>query len=179
MQLKNVYESLEKSKEFLSWRKDHKESYLAHVFRLFDEPNKDIWQFGYYNSDDKISTFICEGESVKEVPEQNIFKKDNISVPRLDMGTVRIDFVEALAKAEELRTSKYPQHPILKSFAILQTIENQQVYNITYVTKTFNTINLRIGSADGEVKREKITSLMEMAAFEKGGRNDKNKNYIG
>ena len=66
MQVKDKLKFLQDSKEFGEWKKKNKESYLAHVFRMLDEANINIWQFGYYNKDDTITTFILEYEEVKE-----------------------------------------------------------------------------------------------------------------
>jgi len=76
MQLSEKLSQLEKNKVFIDWKKENSDSYLAHVFRMLDDANVKLWQFGYYNKDDSITTFILDGEDVKEIPEQEIFKKN-------------------------------------------------------------------------------------------------------
>jgi hypothetical protein len=179
METKETYSLLIKSKEFKDWKKKSAGSYLAHVFRMFDEENKGLWQFGYYNSDDTITTFLVEGNSVKQIPSQNIFKKDNVAIAELKMSLVKIDFESAMEKACKIQSEKYGSHPVLKSFAILQKIGNDQVFNITFLTKTFNMLNLRIDSGNGGIVNEKFSSLASMMNVEAGIKQDKDSSYIG
>ena len=179
MQLKEKLSQLEKNKIFLDWKKGNSDSYLAHIFRMLDEVNKNIWQFGYYNKDDSITTFILDDDSVKEVPEQEIFKKDKKKLPRLDMEKVKIGFDDAVEKSNKLQQEKYKQHPIMKTIVILQTIKDGQVYNVTFVTQTFGTLNIHIDSETGEIKSDKFVSLMEIAKFQKGKAGKKDTEYIG
>ncbi|MBD3164619.1 hypothetical protein GF323_05460 [Candidatus Woesearchaeota archaeon] len=179
MQLKEKLAALQKSKIFLDWKKKNKDSYLAHIFRMFDEANKGIWQFGYYNPDDTITTFVVEKEKVKEVPEQEIFRKGRHRLPPLAIGKIKLSFEESLKAAKELQEKKYPKHPIMKEIAILQKLENDQIYNITFVTQTLGTINIHLDTETGEIKSDKFTSLMDIAKFEKGGKDKKDTEYIG
>ena len=179
MELKDKLSKLEQSKIFVDWKKDNVDSYLAHIFRMLDDANKDMWQFGYYNKDDTITTFIMDGEKVNEVPEQEIFKKDKHKLEALDIDNIKIGFDEATEKANQLQQEKYKQHPIMKTIVILQKLPEGQVFNVTFVTKTFNTLNVRMDSSSGAVVKEKLTSLMEIAKFEKGGGDKKDQSYIG
>lgn len=176
MLTKEKYEILQKSSVFTEWKEKNANSYLAHIFRMFDEANQNIWQFGYYNSDDTITTFILENDTVNEVPEQQIFKKDDHKLAPLNLDTISIDFDQALEIAKKKHEEKYAQHPIMKSIAILQIVEQVQLYNITFVTKTFNTLNIRVDASSSEIVHEQLISLMEMAKVEKGG---KSPDYIG
>jgi hypothetical protein len=159
---------IENSECFLSWKNENPDSYLVHIFRMFDNENKDVWQFGYYNSDDTITTFMLDVEKISEIPEQDIFKRDRTKIPAVDISSIKIDFNEALEKAKAIQTEKYRSHPVLKVFGILQRIKDNSVYNITFVTQTFNTLNIHVDSKTGEILHEKLTSLMSMAKIEKG-----------
>jgi hypothetical protein len=177
MQFKDKLKEVEKHKLFLDWKKKNKESYLAHVFRMLDEANKDMWQFGFYNPDDTITTFILNKEDVKEVPQEQIFHKERKKLPELSLEEIKLSFEEAVGKANELHDKKYKQHPVMKTIMILQKIEDKQVYNITFVTQTFNTLNIRVDAGEGKIVHEKLTSLMDIAKFEKG--KGKDTGYIG
>jgi hypothetical protein len=181
MEILKKIKELEKSKEFLEWKKSNEKSYLVHVFRMFDDENKDVWQIGYYNENDTITTFFLDSYGVKEIPEQNIFKKDKKKVPRLVLKNVKIEFEDALEIANKIHSERYSNHPVLKLFAILQKIGEEQVFNITYVTQTFNTLNIRVDSSSREIKKEELTSLMDIAKFDEGKKSsseDSDKNYI-
>lgn len=179
MELKDKLSKLEQSKVFIEWKKNKSDSYLAHIFRMLDEANKDIWQFGYYNKDDTITTFIMDVEKVNELPEQEIFKKDKHKLEPLVMDKVKLGFDKVVEKSTNLQQEKYKSHPVMKTIIILQIVEEGQVFNVTFVTQTFNTINIRIDSSSGEIVKEKLSSLMEMAKFEKGEADKKDKRYIG
>lgn len=172
MLLKEKLSKLEKNKLFLEWKKENNDSYLAHIFRMVDKANENIWQFGYYNNDDSITTFIMENDSVKEIPEQEIFKKDKRKLAKLDINKIGISFDEAVEKAKKLQQEKYKQHPIMNIIAILQTIEDGQIFNVTFVTQTFGTLNIHISSETGEIKSDKFVSMMEVAK-------SKNTEHIG
>jgi hypothetical protein len=179
MQVKDKLSQLQKNKIFTEWKKENKDSYLAHVFRMLDEANEKLWQFGYYNKDDSITTFILDENEISEIPEQEIFKKSKKKLGKLDMGKVKVSFEDALKKAEDVQNKKYKQHPIMKKIIILQTIDDGQVFNMTFVTQTFGTINIHIDSETGKVKSDKFTSLMDIARVEKGGKGKKDTEYIG
>ena len=119
MQLKDKLSKLESSKIFTEWKKDNKDSYLAHIFRMLDKANENIWQFGYYNKDDTITTFIMDSEEVSEVPEQEIFKKDKRKLKPLDLGKIKISFDDSIEVANKLHQEKYRPHPIMKTMIIL------------------------------------------------------------
>jgi hypothetical protein len=178
MQLKEKLEELEKNKIFLDWKKENADSYLAHIFRMLDEVNKDIWQFGYYNKDDTITTFILESGNVKEVPEQEIFKNEKKKLEKLDIENIKVSFDDAVDKANNLQQEKYKQHPIMKTIAILQKLKDGQVFNITFVTQTFGTLNIHVDSTTGNINKDFFTSLMDIAKVEKG-KGGKGTEYIG
>jgi len=177
MDVQEKINELEKENLFSSWKKKNSGSYLAHVFRMMDEPK--IWQFGFYNKDDTITTFVYNDGEVKETPEEEIFKKTKEKIPALDVESVKLSFEDAVSRAEELHKEKYFRHPVMKTIAILQKIEDDQIFNLTFVTKTFNTLNIRVDSSDGRILHEKLTSIMDMAEFEKGEKGNKDTSYIG
>ena len=177
MQLKEKLEILEKNKTFVDWKKTNEKSYLAHIFRMFDKANENIWQFGYYNSDDTITTFILESDEVKEIPEQEIFKKDKKKLDPLDLDKIKLSFEDAVEIATEVQKEKYKEHPIMKTIVILQKLESQ-VFNITFVTQTFGTLNIHVDSENKKIVSDKFTSLMDIAKFEKG-KGGEDTDYIG
>jgi hypothetical protein len=173
MQIKKVVEELTNSKEFRLWKEDNKESYLAHLFRMMDEPNEGIWQLGYYNpKEDKITTFIFENEGIKIVPPSDIFKKPDTELNALDIESVSIDWMTALENASEFREKEYRNEWPVKSFFILQSITEGVIYNLTLVTKTFNTLNIKVSAKTGKIISSKLTSLFEIAKMEKGLRGE-------
>ncbi len=159
----DTIKKLEDSKVYSDWKKDHPESYLVHSFMMLDTNNESPWQIGLYvKSHDKVVTFFMDDE-IKVSDEEEAFKKDKKAIDELDLGIVKIGYDEALQKAKDLQKAKYPNDKPQKTILILQNIDGGTVYNITFVTASFNTLNIKINPDDGEVKSHKLTSLMDMA----------------
>jgi len=153
---------LEDSKEFKDFKKQNKEAYLAHVFYMLDEANQDIVQIGYYNkSKDRITTFIVEGDNITKNPEAEVFKEQEIMMKPIDLSKVKINVNEAVDIAEKLQKDKYKQEIPVKKIAILQHLPLGQVWNITFVTQTFKTLNIKIDSGTKKIVSEKLLSIIE------------------
>ena len=102
MEIKDIVKKLEDNPEFSSWKKENKESYLTHIFKMDDEANKDIWQIGYYNKDGTITTFVIEKDDIKIIPEEKPFQEKKRKIKKLNMKDVLIDFDEALKTSSSL-----------------------------------------------------------------------------
>lgn len=164
MKIRKLIKKLEDSKEFKDWKKENNASSLVHVFKMFDEANKDEWQIGFYNPDDKIITFIIGKDSIQILPESEIFKKPDAKIFKLNIEDVKVELIEALEKAKNFQEKDYPQEKPMKEIVILQKLDIGQVYNITFVTQTFNTLNIKIDAKTGEIKSHKLMSLMDPKA---------------
>lgn len=164
MEIIKVLERLEEDKEFKEWKKEKKDSFLAHIFKLLDDANEDDWQVGYYNKDDTITTFIVTPKEIKIAETENIFKKPEAKIQKLDKNKIKIDITEALQTAEKIQTTEYKQETPFKIITILQKLDIGQVYNITYVTQGFKVLNFKIDSSNGKVLKKTLQSIMEFKA---------------
>ena len=161
MEPQKLIKELEAHSEFKEWRKKNPKSFLAHLFVMHDEPNKGIVQVGYSNRDESMTTFFIEKGEVKIATEQEVFKKPDDRILKLDIRNVKLADEEAMEKAEKILAEEYRQKP-LKSFLILQNLrEFGQIYNITFVTAGFRTLNVKIDAATGNVLKHELTSLMQ------------------
>lgn len=158
MKVMDVVKKLEKSSKF---KELNKKSYLAHLFKMMDDLNKDIWQVGYYNEDGTITTFIIEKKDIKVVPEQEVFQKTKRKVKKLDIDKVKIDPDKALDIAKDLQQKKFSGNTPLKIMVVLQNIANHIVYNITYITNSFNTLNMKIDAINGKVISYELTPMLQ------------------
>lgn len=164
MEIKDTIKRLKDSKEFKEWQKKNKDSFLAHIFKMLDDENKDDWQIGFYNKEDTITSFILTPKSIKIADSENIFKKPEAKIQKLDEEQIKIDITEALQTAEKIQTTEFKQETPFKIITILQKIDIGQVYNITYVTQTFKVLNFKISSETGKVLQKKLTPVMEFKA---------------
>ncbi len=157
---------LENTPEFKEWNKTHKTHYLAHAFKLLDDANKNIWQIGYYNKEsDTITTFILEeGKDIKIIPDLEVFKQEKDIIKKLEISKIKIDPQEALDIAEDFLKKEYTAEIPVKTILILQTIEQGQVYNISFIIQSIGVINLKISSENGKVLEHKKISMSEFKA---------------
>ena len=160
MKIKEIISKLENSKEFQDWKKKNKEDYLAHVFNMFDNQTEGIWQIGYANKDSKVTTFII-GENITIMPDEKVFQEKKSKIKKLDLNKVKIDLDEALNKAEEFQKEKYDGNTPLKIMVVVQNIANNVLYNITYITRAFNTLNMKIDATDGKLISHEITPMLQ------------------
>ena len=162
MEAKDIIKNLEGSKEFKEWKKERKDSFLAHIFKMFDEANAGETQAGYYNKDDTITTFLIAGDGVKLMQSEEIFKKPDAKVLKLELKNIKVDIGKALKTADEIQQKEFKAHTPIKKILILQKLEVLgQVYNITFVTQSFNILNLKIDSGTGKISEKLFKPIMD------------------
>jgi hypothetical protein len=153
------YERLQSSEEFQNWKGKNPEFYLAHIMII----NEGDCQIGFCDrTGEKMTTFNMEDSGIIVKEGEEVFKEPGIKIAKLDITKVRISFEEALEKAGKTQQEKYKNHGIAKKIVILQKLAIGQVYNITFVTNTFHTLNMKVDSSSGEIIEEKLNSLFEM-----------------
>lgn len=158
MEIKELYKKLKDSGEFKDWKKKHPKEYLVHFFK-FSEGMEGEWQIGYYSKEtDKITTFLI-GEQVGILPEEEVFKKDK-TVKRLNLNRVKIDEKSAFKTIEKLREKEHREKKTLRTIVILQHLGIGQVWNITYITAEFNTLNFKVDAENGKVISHELVSLV-------------------
>jgi len=150
---------------FTEWNSLHKSCYLAHAFVMKDDKGEELWQFGYYNPETKkMTTFLNEYGKIKILAEQEVLESGN-KIETLTPEDVVITAEQMKASAQKILEENYKNQPVSKSFFIVQDIGGKgPLYNLTYFTMTFKTINIKINSKTGEVIEH---SLMGLADFDK------------
>ncbi len=158
--IKESLRDLEKTDDYKNWRKEHKESYLSNVFFI----NEESWQICYYNpKKDKLTTFL-DNKLLKA--DGAIFKKNRDKINELKIENIKIDFEDALKVIEKLVKEKYSHETLTTKIVILQNI-NAEMWNITYLTSTFNVLNVKINAINGEMISEKLTAAMQFGNRDK------------
>jgi len=164
VKIKELVKKLEGFQEYKGWKKENYASSLVHIFKMFDEANKDEWQIGFYNSDDTITTFIIGNECIRMIPKAEIFKEPNTKIQKLDIDGVKIELDDALGKARKFQEKEYPNEKPIKEIVILQNLDIGQLYNITLVTRAFNTLNMKVDAKTGKIVKHQLVSLMDLEA---------------
>lgn len=160
MELKPALKKLEKSQDFRKWRDEHTYTYLSYAFRIPQEmPNE--WQLGFYDrKKDKITTFVVSNEGIKVRPEEEVFKKEETEVSEIQIDKIKVSFDNAIAKANDFQQKNFPKDKSIKTIAILQNIGKfGNIWNITYITEAFNTLNMKINAFSGKVLEHNISSV--------------------
>ncbi|MDO8740638.1 MAG: hypothetical protein Q7J54_03655 [Candidatus Woesearchaeota archaeon] len=165
MKLKDAITKITECDELKEWKLKNKESYLSTIFVMMDEKQKSEWQFGYYNpKNDKMTSFFVFEDSIKQAEESEVFKEPGAAVKELDLSKVTVWVDKALETANNLQEKKYPKETPEKVIVILQNIEEGTLWNITYVTRAFNTLNIKVDAATGKIISDKLTNLMQFRA---------------
>jgi len=161
MDLKPALKKLEESSDFKKWRQKNKNTYLSYAFKIPQEMGANDWQIGFYNrKKDKITTFVLVGDNIKIRSEEEIFKKEEMKVNEIQLDKVKLTFDNAIGKADEFQQKKFPKDKSIKTIAILQNISSiGNVWNVTYVTEAFNTLNMKIDASNGNVLEHNLSSV--------------------
>ncbi|MBI2654556.1 hypothetical protein HYX02_07175 [Candidatus Woesearchaeota archaeon] len=160
MDLKPALEKLEESPEFKKWKQKNKDTYLSYAFKIPQEmPNE--WQLGFYDKKkDKITTFVINGNNIKVRLEEDVFKKESAKVNEISIAKVKLTFDTAIKKANEFQQKNFPKDRSIKTIAILQNLPKLgNIWNITYLTEAFNTLNMKIDAASGKMLEHNIQSV--------------------
>ena len=164
MNFKTSLKKLKNSSEFKKWISKNKESYLTYAFTMIENSEKSEWQIGYYNKKlDKVAVFTIN-DNIKINPEQDIFKKPGTAVKKINLKDVKFSLDKVLKKAHSIKNKKYPKELIKKTIAILQSIELGQLWNITFITSSLNTINIKIDAKTGKIIKHELVSLFQFRA---------------
>ena len=169
MELKFALKKLRESKEFKDINLKNPDIFLSYAFKMLDDNKEQPWQFGFYHkSTDKIVTFIVEETQIGIQEEEEIFKKPETEVKQIDLEKVKIPFKDLLKKVKEFQKKKYSKELVDKTIAILQNLkEYGTIWNITYLTRSFNTLNIKANAENGRIIHHNIDSLMSFAKKEK------------
>ncbi len=161
MEFREALEKLESSEAFKRWHQENKESYLSHAFIMVDDSVKEEWQIGYASpKDEKITTFDVS-EKILKNPESEAFKDEKKILP-LHVKKVKLTLKDALLEADKLQKEKYSAHSAFKKIVILQNLELGQVWNITYVTNTFKTLNMKFDAETGKVLKHELIDFFRV-----------------
>ena len=164
MDFKTSLKKLKESSEFKKWISKNKKSYLTYAFTMIENSEKSEWQIGYYDKKlDKVTVFNINN-NVEINPEQDIFKKPGESIKKINIKDVKFGLDDVLKKANDIKEKKYPKEIVTKTIAILQNIKLGQLWNITFITTSFSTINIKIDAKTGKIIKHELISLFQFNA---------------
>ena len=168
MGFKEQLDFLLKSKEFREWKKNNKDSYLVHCFVLVEGKEPVDWQIGYYDhSCQRITTFRIEGKRISMNPPAEVFKEDESKIKEVILEKVKIELKDALDISQKFQKEHYKGDKPLKQIFILQHLKLGQVWNATFLTQAYKTLNIKIDASTGELKEHHIVDIMDFVKSKK------------
>jgi len=165
MDLQSALKKIKDSKEFMDWNKKNPDIFFSYAFKIVEEKKEQPWQLGFYHkSTDKVVTFVADNDEIEMQKEEEIFKKPDMQVKPLEIEKIKIPFKKILKITEEFCKKEYPTEIINKTIAILQNLEEYgNIWNITYITASFKTLNIKVNAENSKIMHHNIESLMSFA----------------
>lgn len=164
MELKAALKKLKGSEEFKEWDAKNPENFLSYAFKMIESDKDSPWQFGfYYRATDKVTSFIATEDKIEVLDEEEVFKKPDTKVEPVDIEKVSLPFEKIMKKAEEFQKHHYSAELVDRTISILHNIEEYgTIWNITYITRAFKTLNMKINPENGKVEHHNASSLMDL-----------------
>ena len=158
-QFNDSLKELNDSSVFKEWRKDNPKCYLSYGFIIVK--GDDTWRIGYYHPDNQeVSSFLIAKEIIQEPTDEEAFQKPECDVKELKPKEIKTNCEDALKTAEKLQKEKSKQEIPLKIVVIVQNHnELGNIWNITYVTQNFKTLNIKVDAGSGDVLKDELIEL--------------------
>lgn len=150
-------EKVESSDVYKEWRATRPKSVLSSIFG--DLKKVPEWTLNYFNPQTgKMSSFTCEPISVKT--RQEIIESDQLP-KALDLDLAKAPLEDVIDNATVILTSKFSSSVVTRGICVLQIINNEQVWNVTFFTSNLKAINIRI-NMDGVLLNSEFFALMDV-----------------
>ena len=160
---KEIHEKLVKSDAYSKFQEENKGYYLAHGFVQLDSKYnaaKD-WQVGFYSKEnDNLAVFETNPPEFASFDEA--FKEGGV-ISELKYDSEKfLRTTECLEKAKNLLTEKYIGEITMSVILILQVINNNPTYNLTFITQAFSMITIHVNALSGEITKEVKNSVLDL-----------------
>jgi hypothetical protein len=162
MKIKQIIAGLRATEQFKEWQAKNKEAKLVHVFVALEHGIPPAYDIGFFDSKKNHMTTFGTDENVKEVQmneSDEVFCEEGKCIMPLDESSVKMDLADAETISQDLQKEKYKAHLPVKAILILQNLEIGQVWNVTYITKTFQTLNMKIDAKTGKIIEDKLQQI--------------------
>jgi len=160
-----ILDAVDKSAVHKDWARAHAHCYLTHVFYMIEGETINGFDVGYYDKGtQKMTSFSVDANlsNVNMAGESEVFKEPDKVIKELNLSIVNVEGETALEIASKCQQEKYPQEKPFKKIIILQRLDKNQVWNITYITQTFKTLNIKIDAENGKILDDKLVNLIQM-----------------
>jgi len=152
MEPKEFIAALESTTVFKEWQQNNRSSFLTSVFYSDSERSANY----FIPVSNEMATF---SENNKE-PRTSEHILQNEKPQKLNVSSHTCSRREALDTAKEIITKHYAKEMIIKRILILQSNKGNTIWNITFFTATYNTINIKVDATDQKVHSHSLDSLI-------------------
>jgi hypothetical protein len=157
VEIKESVEKVEASVPFGKWREAHERAFLASIFT--SDKEGDALSLNYYDKEtDKMYSFSSEKPTA---PKEEEFLRKSEEILPLDMSEIKVTMDDARNKAAKVAEEHYSEEKIIRTITVLQMLEGKQIWNVTFITANYKTINVRIDGSNGEVTSHSKASLID------------------
>ena len=166
-----VLRRIEGSDEFKNFKKEFEDSFICSAFFVVDfESQSETKQLDYYiPSKEEIASFLLDIDSRIKLSIDDIFQKDNRILKKISTE-FKIGFEDAVDIAkehldienikQEKETGTKGNEEINKVIAVMQKINESQIWNLTCMIGGTNMFLIHIDSDTGKIlKKEKVNIM--------------------
>lgn len=165
MNMQDLLVALQKTDSFKQWKKIHPAGYLTHFFCQMSSQFVSLnrWEIGFYEpSAGKITVFvILENGDAEIKPADDVFQKEKAAIEELKIEKVKISMEQAAQSWSDHFQEFFPKETIGDGFVVLQTLEKNAVWNLTFITKTIKFVNMKIDAASAKITSHEEISLVQ------------------
>ncbi len=154
---------LEKSQVYSDWDKTHTD-FLSHFFCQLDEQfvAKTNWEIGFYEpTNKKITVFAKQDKLFQLKPADEVFKKPDSVVEKLELDKLKISLQDAFKLAKQELPKQFPTESVGGGFLILQKYQGKNLWNFTFITKSVKFVNLKFDAISGELVSKDTINLVD------------------
>jgi hypothetical protein len=159
--MKALQLKLESSPVFRSWIALHKGAFLFLVFAMYEPGGSPDFEFSYYlKKENETTSFGVEPSAA--LKQTDVTLSGNVP-ETLNIEKAKVDSSEAVRIAKEVLETKYSAQTPIKIILMLQAQANKPMWNVTFFTASFSTLNIRVDAVSGKVIEHSIKKLFDFA----------------
>jgi len=156
MNLKEIVKTVEQTQTFKDFKRQFPKAYLVHIFSMTKQP----LQLGYYDEDSELITTFDVSNGVQKEQSAPFREPDKKAIKALEITQVSFALEEAEEIASNIQKEKYPKEMIRETIIILQHLDVAQIFNVTFITHSFKTLNIKLDANTKQVLSHDLTNLI-------------------
>ncbi|MBI5392421.1 hypothetical protein HZA96_01005 [Candidatus Woesearchaeota archaeon] len=156
MNLKEIVRIVEQTQPFKDFKQQFPKAYLVHIFSMTKQP----LQLGYYDENAELITTFDVNNGVQKEQSAPFREPNKQAIKPLEITQVSFSLEEAEEIAATIQKEKYLREMIRESIIILQHLDIGQIFNITFITHSFKTLNIKIDASTRQVISHDLTNLV-------------------